>query len=160
MKIKTPIRLLKERKLRNFAKTVQNANILEVGCGTNSYAKYFPNSHFLATDIVETSQTDEVADVMNLQYPDKSFDVVLCLSILEHLPNPQNAIGEIYRVLRENGVAVFYVPFFYPLHDLPNDYWRFTESGCYELLKLFHEIEIEQIGFWRIPFGYIIMAKK
>ena len=41
---------------------------------------------------------------------DQSLDVVLCLSVLEHLYEPQEALGHIHRVLAPGGVAILNVP--------------------------------------------------
>ena len=41
---------------------------------------------------------------------EQSLDVVLCLSVLEHLREPQEALGHIHRVLAPGGVAVLNVP--------------------------------------------------
>ena len=50
-------------------------------------------------------------DVMNLSFDDKSFDFVLSFDVLEHVPFPDKAFTEIYRVLDEKGVLIFSVPF-------------------------------------------------
>jgi SAM-dependent methyltransferase len=42
--------------------------------------------------------------------PDRSLDLVLCLSVLEHLWQPQEALDHIRRVLAPGGVAVLNVP--------------------------------------------------
>jgi len=42
--------------------------------------------------------------------PDRSLDLVLCLSVLEHLWQPQEALGHIRRVLAPGGTAVLNVP--------------------------------------------------
>jgi SAM-dependent methyltransferase len=42
--------------------------------------------------------------------PDRSLDIVLCLSVLEHLWQPQEALGHLRRVLAPGGVAVLNVP--------------------------------------------------
>ena len=41
---------------------------------------------------------------------DRSLDVVLCLSVLEHLYEPQEALGHFHRVLAPGGVAILNVP--------------------------------------------------
>jgi len=41
---------------------------------------------------------------------ESSLDVVLCLSVLEHLPEPQEALNHVYRVLVPGGVAILNVP--------------------------------------------------
>jgi SAM-dependent methyltransferase len=42
--------------------------------------------------------------------PDQSLDVVLCLSVLEHLTEPEVALAEFHRILRPDGVCVINVP--------------------------------------------------
>jgi len=49
-------------------------------------------------------------DVTDIQYPDDSFDAILCSHVLEHVANDRQAIGEFYRVLKPNGFAVLMVP--------------------------------------------------
>lgn len=45
-------------------------------------------------------------DLTRLPYASNSFDIVLVAHVLEHLPNPQGAIRELYRVLKPGGVIV------------------------------------------------------
>jgi SAM-dependent methyltransferase len=42
--------------------------------------------------------------------PDRSLDVVLCLSVLEHLSEPQQALDRFFRILVPGGVAILNVP--------------------------------------------------
>ena len=51
-----------------------------------------------------------------------SIDSVLFLDVLEHLQNPDQALNEIFRVLKSNGVLILQVPFLYPIHDAAYDY--------------------------------------
>jgi ubiquinone/menaquinone biosynthesis C-methylase UbiE len=41
--------------------------------------------------------------VMNLDFPDKHFDVVLCNHVYEHVPDSELLFNEIYRVLKDEG---------------------------------------------------------
>jgi ubiquinone/menaquinone biosynthesis C-methylase UbiE len=50
----------------------------------------------------------EVADLENLPFPDNSFDVVVCSHVLEHIPDFDKGLQEIYRVARKK--VVFAVP--------------------------------------------------
>ena len=45
-------------------------------------------------------------NVCQLEFPDSSFDVVVCRSVLHHIPKPQVALNEMARVLRPGGVVV------------------------------------------------------
>jgi hypothetical protein len=49
-------------------------------------------------------------DVTDIQCPDKSFDVIYCSHVLEHVPDDRRAISELYRVLKNGGWAILLVP--------------------------------------------------
>lgn len=49
-------------------------------------------------------------DMQNLSYGDRSFDVVICLHVLEHIEDDRKALKEIYRVLKNKGFALIDVP--------------------------------------------------
>jgi SAM-dependent methyltransferase len=49
-------------------------------------------------------------DLQALSFADASLDLVLHSSVLEHLPRPQRALAEAFRVLRPGGHLVFEVP--------------------------------------------------
>ncbi|SDB26408.1 Methyltransferase domain-containing protein [Desulfonatronum thiosulfatophilum] len=61
-------------------------------------------------------------------------DTVLLLDVLEHLPQPEQALAEASRVLRPGGNCLIHVPFLYPLHDEPHDYQRWTGHGLERML--------------------------
>lgn len=44
------------------------------------------------------------ADVRAIPYPDQTFDIVMAAHVLEHLPDPQRALGEMVRVLKPGGL--------------------------------------------------------
>ena len=44
-------------------------------------------------------------DIHNIEYKKKSFDVVFCNHVMEHVENDLKAMKEIYRVLKPNGWA-------------------------------------------------------
>lgn len=49
-------------------------------------------------------------DVTHLQFPDMSFDLIICEHVLEHVPADWRALQEFYRVLAPGGVALLQVP--------------------------------------------------
>jgi len=78
--------------------------------------RHYPNlqgSEFLGSELQSGSIVDGIRheDVMNLSFEDSSFDRVLSLDVLDHVPDPEQAFRELFRVLDENGVLVFSVPF-------------------------------------------------
>lgn len=49
-------------------------------------------------------------DITAIDYPDNSFDVILCSHVLEHVPDDLLAMRELYRVLKPEGWAILQVP--------------------------------------------------
>lgn len=49
-------------------------------------------------------------DLLNLSYPDASFDLVITSDVLEHVPDAARALREIARILKPKGLHVFSVP--------------------------------------------------
>lgn len=53
----------------------------------------------------ESNFTFKLGDSMKLDFPENTFDVVICAQIYEHVPDPQKLFSEIYRVLKPQGVC-------------------------------------------------------
>ncbi len=125
---------LVRKKLDEFIKNqATDQKTLDVGCGNSRYVEYFPNR--IGFDVQKNRGVDVVGDVHNMPFDNESFDAILCTEVLEHLKNPQKAILEMRRVLKDGGKLILTTRFIFPLHDVPNDYWRFTKYGLKELFK-------------------------
>jgi SAM-dependent methyltransferase len=111
-----------------------NELTLEVGAyGQPGYGRFFPNR--IGIDIRKGPGVDRVASVYALPFSDGYFANVLCMSVLEHLEDPARAIREMHRVLKPGGRIFVSVPFLFPIHDAPGDYWRFTKYGLQYLFR-------------------------
>ena len=136
---------------KNYNK--KECKILELGSGTKSMKKYFPYAKFIATDIIKSEYADEIADIKNLKYKDNQFDLVLCCNVLEHIDLPAKAISECYRTLKKNGCFFIVTPFLFPVHDPPQDYFRYTEFAYKNLLNRFNKIIIDKILIFPFRFS-------
>lgn len=115
---------------------------LDIGAQTGPYAACFP--HRVALDIQPRRGVQIVADAQALGLARETFDVVLCTEVLEHLPEPQRAIDEMYRVLKPGGTLLLTTRFLFPIHDAPHDYFRFTKYGLRHLLRAFEIKELRE----------------
>jgi ubiquinone/menaquinone biosynthesis C-methylase UbiE len=133
------------RHLRPFLeKYATKEIILEIGGGNtknnHSYSDLFPNRH--TVDIDPTRLPDTVGDAHELPFDDKSFNYILCTEVLEHLHTPQQAISQMFRVLKPGGILILTTRFVFPLHDTPNDYFRYTKYGLMHLFKDWEIVEL------------------
>jgi SAM-dependent methyltransferase len=49
-------------------------------------------------------------DIMDIRFPDESFDVIYCSHVLEHVADDRKAVSEFHRVLKRDGWAILLVP--------------------------------------------------
>ena len=49
-------------------------------------------------------------DITAIDFPDRSFDVIFCSHVLEHVPENRQALREFHRVLKDDGWAILLVP--------------------------------------------------
>lgn len=128
--------------------------LLDAGAGRLSY-KFILEKHcnsYRSIDIdVRGSAVDSVGDIQNLPVKNGVFDTVFCTQVLEHVPEPQKAIDEIYRVLKDGGHAIITIPHLAYLHNEPHDYFRYTKHGIRYMLEK-SGFEVKEI----VPAGGLI----
>ena len=113
---------------------------LDLGSSWSPYSKYFPNR--TSSDVEARDGVDVVADAHALPFKDGEFENILCSEVLEHLHTPEKAISEMYRVLAPGGTLILTTRFMFPMHDVPHDYFRFSETGMKHLFRNFEIIEL------------------
>jgi len=70
-----------------------------------------------------------VGDLASLPLRASSVDGILCEMVLEHVQQAPLALEEFGRVLKPGGRMYLALPFLWPYHASPHDYWRWTTSG-------------------------------
>lgn len=111
--------------------------LLDAGAGRQAYRPLLEPlaESYEALDVVgATCVPDHAGDVQSMPLPGASFDTVVCTQVLQHVPEPLQALNEIARVLRPGGKVVLSVPHLVWLHNEPHDYWRFTGHGLRHML--------------------------
>jgi SAM-dependent methyltransferase len=104
-------------------------HVLDVG-GARRRGRFHPppGADWVVADVAVGLRPDVAADVQALPFRDATFDAVKATEILEHVPDPAQALGECRRVLRRGGHLVATVPFLERLHGDPGDYGRYTDA--------------------------------
>jgi len=87
-------------------------------------------SEYLSTDLKSGEVVDGVlhVDLQQTHFGDDSLDYILSSDVLEHVPDPLQAMREAYRILRRGGCHIFTVPFYF--HRFTNERRsELTEEG-------------------------------
>lgn len=175
--------------VQNFFKTIGQlapknvTSVLEVGCGAGysmqHLQKFFgPNVSYTACDIdpelvTLTKQKNPNVTCLNasiyeLPFPDHSFDMVVCLEVLEHLEYPEKALSELARVSKHYIIASTpREPMWRVLNMMRGKYWsdfgntpghinHWSSHGLRKLLgKYFDIIKVAKPIPWTIIYGKI-----
>jgi len=123
-----------------------NPVIVELGCGKKE------RDNRITIDKVDIPNVDIVADIENgLAFlPDNSVDEVHCRSVLEHIENFENLIGEIVRVLKKQGKAYIFVPHF----SNPYYYSDYTHKRFFGLYTFYYFTETKHQLKRKVPNFY------
>jgi SAM-dependent methyltransferase len=132
--------------------------------------KQLPNLHYISADLV-SHWADVQMDITNIQYGDNTFDAILCSHVLEHVPDDNAAINEIYRVLVSGGWAILQVPLDPQRHQTyeddtiidPNERRRiFGHHDHVRIYGSYYKLRLEKAGFTVnvIPYAQRLPADK
>lgn len=132
--------------------------VLDAGCGLGRHLRHLariPDLKIYGIDkntwaLRETSKSLDtqpdaltrdylvsIADINKLPFADASFDCVICSEVLEHIPDHQNAIRELDRILKPNGTLAVSVPRY------------FAERICWLISHAYHNEEGGHIRIYR-----------
>ncbi len=96
--------LIKKYRIRFVRKKLdyKSKTLLDIGCQDLMFYNFIKNQYeVILSDIFPQNKLIKKEDIQNLSFKDKSFDIVLCQEILEHVPNPVKAIAELIRVTKK-----------------------------------------------------------
>jgi SAM-dependent methyltransferase len=117
------------RAIRDYA----HGRLLDLGCGKAPFLGYYAEFVDSATlvdwgnSLHDNPLLDLVADLNKpLEFGDETYDTIILSDVLEHIQEPKNLMSEISRILDNGGVLLLNVPFLYPIHEEPFDYYRYT----------------------------------
>lgn len=88
-------------------------------------------SEYVKSDVEAGVDVDVVADAHKLSdvFRPRSFDVVLAVSVWEHLMRPWVAMEEVSKILRPGGMVYIETHQTFPIHGYPSDFYRFSDRA-------------------------------
>ena len=132
--------------------------LLDVGCGQMPYKQLIMEaglvSRYIGLDLennpIHLNAPDMLWDGTEIPLPDCSVDSVLLTEVLEHCPEPAALLQEIHRVMNFGGKIFGTVPFLFPLHEAPYDFYRYTPFALERFAEMsgFRNRKIGSLGGW------------
>jgi SAM-dependent methyltransferase len=140
--------------------------VVDLGCGNMPYKELVLSQSnvekYIGVDLEQREFYNEVPDLIwnGIEIPlaENSVDIILFTEVIEHLAEAVLVCKEINRVLKKGGKLIGTTPFFWPIHEAPNDRQRFTPFGLQNTLKDagFNEIEIIAAGGWKVSLAQFL----
>jgi SAM-dependent methyltransferase len=114
---------------------VRGAKALDAGCGMQPFRPMIEADGYcyIGFDVIQNrSGTVDVIGGLDGDLPPElgspgSFQFILCTEVLEHVADWNAAFENLAQCLAPSGRLLITCPHFYPLHEVPYDFWRPTE---------------------------------
>lgn len=169
------------QKYRLISKYKKQGSILDIGCATGEFLHYFKNQGWVTIGIEPAEQPRKFA-IENYSLEVKpeetigklnpgSFDVITMWHVLEHVPDLNQRMKEIHRLLKDDGLLTIALPNylswdanhykgFWAGYDIPRHLYHFTPNTISKLLKKFNFSLIETIPMKFDAFYVSLLSEK
>lgn len=136
-------------------------SLLDVGCGTGDFLEIAKKNDWTVCGIEPNAQARSMANKKTgnaifdvdklLNFNASSFDVITLWHVLEHLPNLEEQIRILKKLLKPNGTLIIAVPnhksydatyykAYWAAFDVPRHLWHFNKQS---ISKLFQDVSME-----------------
>jgi len=127
--------------------TKKKKKMLDIGGRDRSgldRSKFFPDVEVTVLDILEGQNVDVVGDAHELSkyFKKEYFDVIYSFAVFEHLLQPWKVALEMNKVLKKGGIGFIFTHQTIGMHDLPWDYFRFSDSAWDGIFNKYTGFEI------------------
>jgi len=119
---------------QSHLKTYARGRLADLGCGKvpllAAYREYVTDVICVdwSNSIHPNKHLDVACDLSGpLPLETESIDTIILSDVLEHLSQPASLWKEMARLLTRSGHVIMNVPFYYPIHEAPYDFYRYTE---------------------------------
>jgi SAM-dependent methyltransferase len=114
-----------------------HGSVIDLGGGEDSgYRNIFKGTYTITSANLDGHDTSAIHCDLEKPLPiaDASYDGVLMINTLEHIYHARELVQESFRISRPGADVIIAVPFLFPVHPSPSDYWRFTEETLSRML--------------------------
>ena len=141
-----------------LASLPSGARILDAGAGRQKHRPLCADLRYVSQDFAaydgkgnevgmqtgsyDYGKLDIVSDITAIPEPDASFDAVMCIEVIEHVPDPGEAVRELARLLKPGGTLLLSAPFCSITHYAPYHFSTGFSRYWYETHLPRHGIEI------------------
>ncbi|UNC13628.1 class I SAM-dependent methyltransferase [Acidiphilium multivorum] len=132
----------------------RRGRVLEIGArlvSPGAYARardFEPDCHYVGCDIHPAPGVDLVADAHSLSAATgrAAFEGIFSVAVMEHIAEPWRVAAEINRALTPGGLTFHITHQTFPLHETPNDFWRYSDEAMRILFGPARGFEIVDAG--------------
>jgi 2-polyprenyl-3-methyl-5-hydroxy-6-metoxy-1,4-benzoquinol methylase len=162
-----------KRRVKSIKDIVKTGSVLDIGCAKGLFLDEMKKSGYNTYGIEMSEQNAEICKANNhsvfhgdldsyhiSNYLKLKFDIISCLDVIEHVPNPNDFLHKIKDLLNNEGLLILSTPNFSGLVSkllgnrdpflIPPEHLNFfTKSGLKELIKAngFEVIRVNTFGF-------------
>lgn len=137
----------------------EKGTILDLGSGTGDFLKAANNDHWKIYGVEPNEKARTIAAEKNIflepestNFNDSQFDVITMWHVLEHVPDLENQLQELDRLLKKDGTLFIAVPNFksydakhyqefWAAYDVPRHLWHFSKKSISTLFAK-HQFEL------------------
>ena len=127
--------------------------LLDIGAGTGNFCETSKQNSWEVYGVEPSQKAREIAAKKNIflhqsieDFKGQQFDVITLWHVLEHLPDLENTITAIQKLLKPNGVLIVAVPNynsfdakhykgFWAAYDVPRHLWHFSQKSMSKLFS-------------------------
>jgi 2-polyprenyl-3-methyl-5-hydroxy-6-metoxy-1,4-benzoquinol methylase len=134
--------------------------VLEAGCGAGRFTELLlqKGAVLVSSDLSSAVEVNAEnfpvndkhlviqADINDMPYADESFDVVICMGVIQHTPNSEKTIEDLYKLVKKGGVLII-------------DHYNFAKSYWFRLAPLYRRRLKKKAATETIPYTQQLIKK-
>lgn len=153
-------------------------NLLDIGAGTGDFLNQAQKSGWNCIGIEPNEKAKTIAISKKVKFTntleeldDNSFDVITMWHVLEHVPDVENQIKTLKRILKPNGTIIIAVPnyksfdakhykSYWAAYDVPRHLWHFSKTSIQKLM-IKENLQLKKVKpMWFDSFYVCLLSEK